>query len=194
MQIAPGVDSSNWWQLDLDHRNVKDWAKAVAIFHQRIIGRYIEPMDFLIVKEQSMRPSLRRFGFTVLAIDCLLVETLQSFFDGLEDTKDKSERIVKRFLTTHPKFKNSFTNEIAKKFYEEFRCGILHQAEIGGKSKVWSTGDFVVHNSEGLRINRNEFHSRLKEAIKDYESRLLDPKNSRLRRNFRKKMNYICRN
>lgn len=96
-------------------------------------------MDFLIASEVNKPPSERRFGFTVLAIDCLLVETLGAFIAGLEQTDGKSQETFCTFLTTRKQFSAEFTtDDLAKKFYAQFRCGILHQAESGGESKVWA--------------------------------------------------------
>jgi hypothetical protein len=80
------------------------------------------------VAERQKPAVKRRFGFAILAIDCLLIETLAAFVEGLETTDGKSKATFCTFLTTRPKFKATFTFDIAKQFYEEFRCGILHQA------------------------------------------------------------------
>jgi hypothetical protein len=64
MQIAPGVDASEWKALKLDDGASADWAKAVAILDGRIRARYIEPIDWLIAAEEKKPPSERRFGFT----------------------------------------------------------------------------------------------------------------------------------
>jgi hypothetical protein len=144
MQIAPGVDAAVWQGLKLDDPNSADWAKAVDILAARIHGRYIEPVDFLIASEVNKPPSERRFGFSVLAIDCLVVETLGAFIEGYEDTLGKSQKTFCTFLRTRKQFAAEFTtDDLAKKFYEQFRCGILHQAESGGESKVWSNRSFA---------------------------------------------------
>jgi len=194
MQIAPGVDAAKWKDLKLDHPDSADWAKAESILEARIHDRYIEPVDFLIAAEESKPPSERRFGFTVLAIDCLLVETLGAFIEGLEDTDGKSKKTFCTFLRTRKQFADVFTtDDLAKKFYEQFRCGILHQAESGGESKVWSVGPLVYIDGDAIIVNRTKFHEYLKAEFQKYLSELRDPKNTDLRANFRKKMNSISR-
>jgi hypothetical protein len=71
--------------------------------------------------------------------------------------------------------------------------GILHQAESGGDSKVWSVGPLLRVEGNGLTVNRNKFHSCLKAEFQSYLSELRDPQNSTLRGNFRKKMNFVSR-
>jgi hypothetical protein len=194
MQVAPGVDASAWQGLKLDDPDNPDWAKAIGILAARLHDRYIEPVDFLIASEDNKPPYERRFGFTVLAIDCLLVETLGAFIEGLEDTDGISKKTFCTFLRTRKQFATEFmTDDLAAKFYEQFRCGILHQAESGGDSKVWSVGPLLRVEGNGLTVNRNKFHSYVKVEFQSYLSELRDPQNITLRGNFRKKMNFISR-
>jgi hypothetical protein len=194
MQIAPGVDAAVWQGLKLDDPNSADWAKAVDILAARIHDRYIEPVDFLIVSEANKPPSERRFGFTVLAIDSLVVETLGAFIEGLEDTEGKSKKTFCTFLRTRKQFGAEFTtDDLAKKFYEQFRCGILHQAESGGESKVWSVGPLLRVEGNAITVNRNKFHDCVKAEFQTYLSELRDPRNLVLRENFRRKMGFISR-
>ena len=141
MQIAPGVDASKFRGLRLDDPDSPDWPVAIDILAARISERYLAPIDFLISSEESKHPSERRFGFTVLAIDCLLVETLGAFIEGLENTEGISQKTFCTFLRTRGQFANEFrTDDLAQKFYKQFRCGILHQAESGGASKICQLG------------------------------------------------------
>jgi hypothetical protein len=193
MQIAPGIDASSWQALKLDDPSSQDWGTAVQILERRIVQRFIEPIDHLIAAEESKAAGERRFGFAVLAIDCLLVETLGAFLEGLEDTDKKSKPTFCYFLTRRPEFSRDFTPALAEEFYYQFRCGILHQAEISGDSKVWSVGPLIWSNGGKVIVNRNKFHGLLKTAFQNYLVELRDPANADLRLNFRKKMDFISR-
>jgi len=193
MQIAPGIEAERWQALRLDEPASPDWPEAVRILEARIHERFIGPVDHLIAAEEAKPITERRFGFTVLAVDCLLLETLGAFLDGLTNTRGKSEATFCKFLTTRPLFKNEFTPDRAERFYEEFRCGILHQAEIGGDSKVWSVGALLQDNGSRIIVNRNKFHDLLKAEFQGYLAELRDPAKAELRDNFRKKMNFISR-
>ncbi len=193
MQIAPGIEAEKWQALKLDDPASPDWPEAVRILEARIHERFIDPVDHLIATEQAKPLAERRFGFTVLAVDCLLVETLGAFLKGLPDTIGKSEATFCEFLTTRPLFKTEFTPDRAKRFYKEFRCGILHQAEIGGDSKVWSVGALLQDNGSRIIVNRNKFHDLLKAEFQGYLAELRDSAKAELRDNFRKKMNFISR-
>src|SRR5574337_1186869 len=129
MEIAPGVQASRWLALQLDDHNSKDWCEAIGIFDKRIRARYLEPVDLLLRAEKHAKYRWR-FGFTVLAIDCLLVETLQAFRLGLRDTKRRSKEMCRQFLTERPRFRKHFDEPRAEAFYDFVRCGIVHQAEV----------------------------------------------------------------
>ena len=193
MEIAPGIRVSEWIALNLNDDNSPDWDRAIEIFSTRIEGRYIKPADMLVAAEAEQAAIDRNFGFTVLAIDCLLIETLQAFREGLVDTRRKGERTIKNFLTQRPLFAEYFDDALAGRFYDEYRCGILHQAEIKNDSLVWSEGELVFLWKGKMIINRNEFHSRLKTELNRYLEALQRNSEKDLRRNFRKKMDVICR-
>jgi hypothetical protein len=93
MYVAPGYTDSHWKSLNLNNDTSADWESAIKILRARIEGRYLDPADMLIAAEEEIRPAKnRRFGFTVLAIDCLLIETFQAFIEGLENTNGNSNR------------------------------------------------------------------------------------------------------
>ncbi|MBZ5659724.1 MAG: hypothetical protein LAO08_04895 [Acidobacteriia bacterium] len=98
------------------------------------------------------------------------------------------------FLRARKQFSTEFTtDDLAKKSYEQSRSGILHQAEIGGDSNVWSIGPLLRVKGNAITLNRNKFHDCLKAEFQSYLSELHDSKNSTLRKNFRKKMNFISK-
>jgi hypothetical protein len=194
MQIAPGISSNDWMALNLTSAASPDWEAAIGIFERRIRERYIDPIDHLISAEQTKRPTERKFGFAILGLDCLVVETLSAFIDGLEDTEGRSKSAFRKFMRNRMRFKDIFTtDEIADQFYKEFRCGILHQAEVGGESRVWSVGPLLQINGKALTVNRDEFHARLKGEFEDYLAQLREPTNVTLRQNLRTKMDFISR-
>lgn len=192
MEIAPGIQASEWLALRLEEADSPDWGKAVSIFEARIRARYLEPVDILLKLDEDRPPTSRRFGFTILAIDCLLVETLQSFRLGLTDTRWKSKEMFRQFLTQRPRFQKYFDVKRAEDFYENVRCGILHLAELRGGWRVWSVGRMIEALASGWRVNRSAFHQAMVGEFEDYMLALANVKAIDLRGNFRHKMEYIC--
>jgi len=150
MYIAPGIDSKEYLDLKLNDPASPDWTFAIEIFRQRILARYVEPADLLIEADLKRKPAQRRYGFSILALDCLLIETLQSFREGLTDSKGKSEKMFKRFLSRSKSFQKYFTEDEAVRFFKDFRCGILHQAEVMGPWLLWSVGSIKGEKSDGI--------------------------------------------
>ena len=193
MEIAPGIQATSWLNLDLEQSpDSPSWATARDIFRRRIAGRYLDPVAVLVAAESDMPALRRRFGFAVLAIDCLLVETLQAFRWGVRHTKYRSREAFQTFLTERPGFSPHFDSKAANQFYDDYRCGILHQAEVAGASLVWTVGDLVQRNRAGLIVNRTMFHDTLVAEIELYIEALKAVGEETLRANFRAKMDYIA--
>ncbi|MFX1475996.1 MAG: hypothetical protein ACFFCO_11050, partial [Promethearchaeota archaeon] len=184
MMISPHYNVEHWRALDFSTED--DWQKAIEIFEDRVRGRFLDII--------SLFEHCTYGGFAVLALDCLLIETLQQFREGLSETpRRKSENFYVSFLT-ETSFGSFFTTEMARMFYDQIRCGILHQAEVKGSSRVLiREGEPLVRitdNGKGLIINRKLFHEQLVKEFEDYVTQLPkdDPANMTLREKFKRKM------
>lgn len=194
MDIAPGIDASEWMRLKLDDPNTPDWTRAIEIGRARIYGRYFDAVDVLIQAEEGLPAHKKRYGFAILAIDCLLVETFQAFKDGITDTTGQSKPVFKRFLETSPSFRSHFKDDqLREDFYKHFRCGILHQGETKKGSRVWSIGRLVWRSKEGIIVNRTEFHQSLKNDFDLYLKELAENSDPKSRENYRTVMGHIAR-
>jgi len=187
MLISPQYKTDDW--KDLDFSNEEDWQKAIVIFEDRIRGRFLKFIDLIKDYEFS--------GFAVLALDCLLIETLQQFREGEEKTPySKARKYFVRFLT-ETSFGEFLTEDTAEKFYDQIRCGILHQAEVKENSLVRiGQNEPLVKSTEddkGVVVNRKLFHEQLVKVFEEYLSYLRDPSNEDERDKFKKKMDCICR-
>lgn len=89
----------------------------VALIRLRLTERYVDPVEY----------STAKHGFASMALACLLIETIQSFREGLGDTKGRSKEMFLIFLKHEPGFA-IFAN-IADSFFKDVRCGLLHQGE-----------------------------------------------------------------
>jgi hypothetical protein len=191
MWIANGHTASEWNSLRLDSDTSEDWLTAIRIVDARFRERFIDAADVLIDLDDSLDARERRFGFAILALDCLVIETLQAFREGLVDARRSSQRLFCTFLEEQPEFR--FSSKVARIFYRDFRCGILHQAETFNGSLCFSIGPMVVEKSDGLVINRTEVHRAIVKSFDRYLRQLADSANDVLRTNLRRKMANICR-
>ena len=74
-----------------------DWQTAIDIFEDRLRGRYFNYIEVLLDFEFKAKDY--HAGFAITALDCLVVETLQQFYDG-RDASQGSEKSFEKFLTT----------------------------------------------------------------------------------------------
>lgn len=197
MEIAPGHTVAEWKALDLAGDNLTQWLRAIKIFATRIRRRFIDPVDVLIAHEIGQERGT--FGFAILAIDCLLVETLQAFREGciqhkgraLNGAGSRSEELIVAFLVD--RFESWFDEDDAKVFYLHCRCAIHHSGQTDGDFRVKLTGPLFLRYGDGsIVVNRTAFHEALKREFHDYLAELSAPMNSALRVLFRTKMDAIC--
>jgi len=193
MEIAPDFTDVQWKALSFTGE--RDWLRAVAVLRRRLEERFLKPARSLLRQKRS--------GFAVLALDSLLVETLQQFLEGVPETPRvlrngrqvlASQEYFEAFLTS-PYFGSGFSAPHARLFYTTIRCGILHQAEVKGSSLVRRDRPLVSpgKDGKGIVVNPRLLHERLEQAFRRYLADLRSPSETQLRRRFRKKMDHIAR-
>jgi hypothetical protein len=187
MRISRQFTVDDWKALKF--KDEVDWERAISMFLDRLESRYLEHIDTLLKQPTS--------GFAVLSLDCALIETLQQFREGTQKTPErKVGQYFRSFLTTGY-FAQYFDVERADLFYRNIRCGLLHQTEAGGNSRVKrGNGRPLVAYTEDRKdvvINVQEFHTVLKATVQAYAEELKRPESVAARKAFRSKMNFICR-
>lgn len=184
LRISPRYTSLDWQRLDSG--NPKDWSTAAEIVQDRLNGRFLRFASDCLKQRES--------GFVVLAIDCLLAETIQQFRDGVTDGRNRSTEMITRFLELS-QFQPDFDAEARKAFYVDIRCGLLHQAEAKRKWLIRRKQHSLLQgiaSGEGYIIDVEKFHKALQGAFSDYLKAITEPGSSLLRSNLWKKMNQIC--
>lgn len=137
-------------------------------------------------------------GFVVLAIDCLLIETLQGFRKGLADHTGQSVDLFTGFLKNWELFKQCVPDEakagkLARLVYKDCRCALLHSGSTGNGLIVGVSGPaFAFKGGGALKINRTALHEGLKANFEAYLAELIAPEGEKLRQNFKKKMDAVC--
>jgi len=162
--------------------NTQDKNGISTFIRERFTERYILPMK-----------SRYRHGFSIMAICCLMIETLESFKQGWQDTRGRnriakmhnSELAFHLFFQSEKLFKDliGFENE----FYRCVRCGILHQAETVEGWHVTRRG--VMFDQKSKTINATIFLRRLGHSLNTYcdDLKTLDWNSNEWKR-FRDKM------
>jgi len=184
LRISPKYSAKDW--STLVRGAPEDWARAADIVRDRLEGRFLRFADSWLTDPFS--------GFVVLAVDCLLAETLQQFRAGETSGSGKSKRYITQFLSG-PRFQPDFDQDARLRFYEDVRCGLLHQAEAKGmwlvrrgQSKMLR----IVTNGSGYIIDVERFHDAVRLSLEDYCRDIVDSSQEDLRGNLWRKMEQIC--
>ena len=157
---------------------------AVDIFSDRIKSRFLDQIHILA-------QDCDKNGFSIMALECLLVETFAQFYAGLDDTTGVSKTKYVDFLTNNLHCFPSRT--AATRFYSDIRCGILHQAQSKPESALtFNKLTAIEFRNSFLMVSVDRFVEEMDTYFHNYCQDLQNPSNTLLRHNFIQKMNYIC--
>ena len=210
MWIAPSrYPDIRYWTVEhwkaLTFASEADWQIAIEIFEDRINYRYLDAVKQLQESDDRyyVEHRQRRFGFSMMALDCLLIETLAQFYNGLPESPSRENSSFYISFLWQGSFilKSAFDNESkAKLFYKTIRNGILHQAETKDSSTIWFRDKeqtelpfIVTPDSKGLRIYWLNFHRLVIEEFIAYCEALKKKDPLSMRNAFKRKMDHICR-
>jgi len=175
-RLSKSVTVDKYKQLE----EQEDKQAIAAFIVERFDERYFNPV----------MNSSSKHGFTMMAVGCLVIETLESFYHGWHDSSKKYP-FDKFFERQHAEGKSLgvFAGD-AIKFHQNIRNGILHQAETKGGWKIRRSGDLL--DLDGKTINADRFIRELRKMVAEYADQLhADPI---LWANFKKKMKRVCAN
>ena len=182
--------ASHWRkQAVLNCLDAGDTIRLVCFLRERHTERFFEPIHRLT----SASGNEQGFGFAIMALCCLLVETIQCYREGLpssnetelerlrnydnvppkyqiteDDLKIKGKEIFRRFFTDYQSY---FPCANGIDFYNHIRNGLLHQAQTKGgwtinieRSKLWDV--------EQQSVDRDLFSYQLENCFGKYLSDL----------------------
>lgn len=154
------------------------WTEAFINFYkQRLDLRYLNP-----IKVMQQHGTFTGEGFAIAAIQCTLIEFLESTEQGInyvygkpgQHEYFKSAPVFVSFLTERHPFKSVFTKEAAQDFYEGVRCGLLHEAQTKNGWRIWGGNALQgrIADVDNRIVDRDNFQTALLEYIEDYGNRL----------------------
>lgn len=158
-------------------------AKLAQFIQERLQERYIHPVDALCSEERN--------GFAIMALSCLLMETLESFYRGWPKSKDP-ELAFCSFFDRQRRF--DVFRGYAKEFYRNVRCGILHQGETAQGWRITREASKPLFDPAGPQLHATKFHKQLAACVKEYSEQLrAKPIADEVWVNFFKKMDATVR-
>jgi hypothetical protein len=181
--------------LDIDNPDTEEWRQVLEAFHRRINERFLRPIeeltryDDLVIADRPMRS-----GFAILALDCLLIDTIQSFREGRIGTGgNRSARSFKAFLRA--KAFADFSSRDREEFYNYVRNALLHNGETRHDWKIQiGLPRLLTKDPEtGARtINRRKFHAAVLGEYSDFREMISDLESAEARMCFLRRMDAIC--
>lgn len=195
IEIAPDFYCDDWEELatklDPDGewgKSPATWKRAIEVIQGRIQTRFLSCADKLQDTPYA--------GFAILALDCLLIETLQAFRRGRHaENASESREAYRTFLTSSVRFKNFFLGSTADDFYRNVRNGLLHDGETRRGWLVRAGEKYELVQRQPNRfviVNGEKFHQALAGEIQSYLRDLAHPLERSLRKNLVRTMNDLC--
>jgi len=203
VKIAGDKTDKDWLSLELkikvDFGNVDLWNQALDFFEDRLNERYIKPAE-----EIQDNLSALGEGFAITTLLCSLIEALETFYEGkcfkcgpprskYDYGNGTSRLIYVNFLTKREPFKAMFSPDLAKDFYNNVRCALLHEAMTRNGWVIRTNSEGLVEEKDGeKRLNRRVFLQEIKNYLKKYRGVVQGSKDRKDA--FIRKMKCICDN
>lgn len=190
----------------------QNWDEAYKFFELRICTRYLKPIDAILnIKSNNGE------GFAVVNLQCSLIETIESFINGCNSEYRNGKTLWKKDVTiifkSNKEIFNSFFNNRTlfkdyspkingKLFYQDVRCGLLHETQTKNNWKIKAS---ATNNKKAYEfknnfriIYRENFQRDLEKLITLYGNSIVTGVEfdgisaCELRENFIAKFNHIC--
>ncbi|SRR6266542_2309321 len=195
--LARNFSVADWYSIrdELDPKRFdRRWKHVISAMASRFTKRFVAPADPLIARDKRRRTMPEGPGFAVLALDCLLLETLFGYQRGARPPK--TGRAFTQFLRSAPNFKGPFAGGRAEAFADAIRNSLLHDGETRDGWIKWkgrAGGPLIYEPGDGrLVLYRDAFHAAVKASITDYINRLNSPDSVELRRRLKKRIDRLC--
>jgi hypothetical protein len=175
------------------------WNRAFEdYFYTRLSLRYLAPIKVL-----QDHDTYRGEGFSIMVIQCSVVEFLESTVQGMSYCFRRGEPapgtyeysnssgIFLSFLVNRTPFRNDFNDETARSFYEGVRCGLLHEARTknGWTILAKSTRGHTIDGNQKI-VYRDNFQAALLAFVEWYRAAL--PTDYALQEAFIRKFDSLC--
>src|SRR6266508_2534561 len=162
--------------------NAKVWEVVAEEYYMaRLEFRYLSPIRLL-----QEHGSFLGEGFSISAIQCTLIEFLESTVQGKSYRYLRSGEVLgafeyslsrdifTNFLVSHAPFSAAFDGTLAHDFYTGVRCGLLHEARTKNGWRIWADDPAgrVVDANDKI-VFRDNFQDALIEFINSYKTELL---------------------
>lgn len=176
-KLSSSTNVDKYLEMDKD----KDKVGIATFIYERFHERYVKPFD----------NNSNKNGFIMMASACLMIEALESFWQGWKKSPN-SPLAFCQFFDRNGRF--SPLRGYHREFYTHIRCGIMHQGETTGGWHIRRDLRKLFENSTKT-IDATRFLKEMEHSLSDYRDNLKTvPWDSERWKNLRKKMENICVN
>jgi hypothetical protein len=154
-------EKSDWTKirkkLNQNYKHDKTWEEAIQLFEKRLNRKFFDPVQLIINGK-----TLKGEGFTIVTVQCALIEMLAAFRQGKIFNHNKtssspkyeykeSQKMFTSLLRTATIFQDNFWESNAKnkkvidrpynasEFYKNVRCGLMHEARTKDNWHITAT-------------------------------------------------------
>ena len=180
--------------------------KIAELIYHRYYERYLKIFFFESEKtelyeekdgstvEKNVFKTEYKNGFLMMASCCLLIETLSAFIEGEDRTpRGQGKKSFEIVFNKAKEYDNNLQIFSDENFYNDVRCGILHQGETYKSFKVRRSGE--IYNKFHSAINATNFVSELNSFLESFTKELKNSKwDGELWDNCRVKLRHIVKN
>jgi cation transport regulator ChaC len=182
-------------RLQIESAATPEWERVLGAFQKRIRERFLLPIAALACYDATpWRERPMRSGFAILTLDCLLIDTLQSFREGRIATGETSSaQSFKSFLKATPF--SDFKSQDRSDFYSYVRNALLHNGETRQNWKIRINPATLLTKdpATGTRtLNRRLFHEGVVIEYDEFCSLLRRTESVGARKLFLKRMDALC--
>lgn len=183
--ISEHYTKMDYLNLHLSYNsNEATFDSAIRMFVDRIESRFTNQIH-------TLSSDCNLNGFSIMALECLLIETFAQFKNGLDDTQGASKAVYTAFLRND--LQCFASQNIANAFYSNIRCGILHQAQTKpGSGLTFGMSKAIDYRQGFLMVSVDRFIEEMDSYFAEYCRRLHNRSEVLLRQNFIQKMDFIC--
>jgi hypothetical protein len=162
-------------KLNPDTPESENWDTAIEFIRERFHKRYFNQIQ--ILQDHPNKEISNNCGFIMLSVDCIVIEVLQQFYDGTDESHPNTTDAYLKFFRRNAKWSDVINTQLkAREFANQIRAGLLHQAKTKEQSILNKKRDTPIIDwidatdiTKGLIINRDLFH---KEVMREFESYL----------------------
>ncbi|SMY34508.1 hypothetical protein [Photobacterium andalusiense] len=179
VELSSSFSSEDWQQL----KDSQDKAQIITVLRHRYSERYFEPF----------KNNESKHGFSMMAVSCLVIESLISLKRGWKKTHGSGSVIFEEFFSTSHHLTDFIG--LGADFYKHIRCGILHQAETTGGWRIRRDLSLPIVCVDTKVIHATKFLNQLEKEFEKFLTELEEQEfTSSQWRKVVKKVDYIVAN